>query len=54
MPREENRGLIQTVLDSVPPSELGPTTTHEHLHVDISFLFRPAQYSPSGNWRMPP
>ncbi len=47
MPREKNRGLIQTVLDSVPPSELGPTTTHEHLHVDISFLFRPAQYSPS-------
>ena len=47
MPRGENRGLIQTVLGSVSPSELGPTTTHEHLHVDISFLFRPARYSPS-------
>jgi len=47
MSREERRGLIQTVLSAVPPSELGPTTTHEHLHVDISFLFRPARDSPS-------
>ena len=47
MPRRENQGLVQTVLGPVPPSELGPTTTHEHLYVDISFLFRPAQYSPS-------
>ncbi|MCY4615314.1 MAG: phosphotriesterase-related protein [Chloroflexi bacterium] len=47
MPRGEHRGLIQTVLGPVAPSELGPTTTHEHLHVDISFLFRPARYSPS-------
>ena len=47
MPRTENQGLIQTVLGPVPPSELGPTTTHEHLYVDISFLFRPARYSPS-------
>ena len=47
MPRRESRGFIQTVLGPVPPSELGPTTTHEHLHVDLSFLFRPAQYSPS-------
>ena len=47
MPRRENRGLIQTVLGPVPPSELGPATTHEHLYADLSFLFRPAQYSPS-------
>ena len=47
MAGSENRGLVQTVLGPVAPSELGPTTAHEHLHVDISFLFRPARYSPS-------
>ena len=47
MPRRENRGLIQTVLGPVPPSELGPATTHEHLYADLSFLFRPAQFSAS-------
>ena len=47
MPPGENRNLIQTVLGPVPPSELGPTTTHEHLHIDFSFMFRPAQDSPS-------
>ncbi len=47
MPRGENWGLIQTVLGPVPPAELGPATTHEHLHVDLSLFFRPAQYSPS-------
>ena len=26
----QNQGLVQTVLGPVPPSELGPTTTHEH------------------------
>ena len=42
-----NRGLVQTVLGPVPPSELGPTTTHEHLYLDFSFMYRPAQDSPS-------
>ncbi len=47
MPSEENRGLIQTVLGAISPSELGPTTTHEHLHIDFSFMLRPAQDTPS-------
>ena len=47
MPSGRNRGLVQTVLGSVSPSELGATTTHEHLYVDFSFMYRPAQDSPS-------
>ena len=47
MPSGRNRGLVQTVLGPVHPSELGATTTHEHLHVDFSFMYRPAQDSPS-------
>ena len=47
MPSGRNRGLVQTVLGPVPPSELGATTTHEHLYNDFSFMFRPAQDSPS-------
>ena len=47
MPSGRNRGLIQTVLGPVHPSELGATTTHEHLYIDFSFMFRPAQDSPS-------
>ena len=43
----QNRGLVQTVLGLVPPLELGPTTTHEHLYLDFSFMYRPAQDSPS-------
>ena len=42
-----NRGLVQTVLGPVAPSELGATTTHEHLHIDFSRMYRPAQDSPS-------
>ena len=42
-----NRGLVQTVLGPVRPSELGSTTTHEHLYMDFSFMYRPAQDSPS-------
>ena len=42
-----NRGLVQTVLGPVPPSELGATTTHEHLYIDFSFMYRSAQDSPS-------
>ena len=47
MPSGRNRGLVQTVLGLIPPSELGATTTHEHLYIDFSFMYRPAQYSPS-------
>ena len=46
MPSSEQRGLVQTVLGPVPPSELGATTTHEHLYIDFSFMYRPAQDSP--------
>ena len=47
MPPKQNRGLIQTVLGTIAPSDLGPTTTHEHLYIDFSFMLRPAQDSPS-------
>ena len=47
MPSGRNRGLVQTVLGPVHPSELGSTTTHEHLYADFSFMYRPAQDSPS-------
>ena len=47
MPSGQNRGLVQTVLGPIPPSELGPTTTHEHLYIDFSFMFRPTQDSRS-------
>ena len=47
MPSGQNRGLVQTVLGPVRPSELGATTTHEHLYIDFSFMYRPAQDSPS-------
>ena len=46
MPSSEKRGLVQTVLGLVPSSELGATTTHEHLYIDFSFMYRPAQDSP--------
>ena len=42
-----NRGFVQTVLGPVHASELGPTTTHEHLHIDFSFMYRPARDTPS-------
>ena len=47
MPAKQNQGLIQTVLGPITPSELGPTTTHEHIYIDFSFMFRPAEDSPS-------
>ena len=47
MPSRRNRGLVQTVLGPVRPSELGATTTHEHLYADFSRMYRPAQDSPS-------
>ena len=42
-----NSGIVQTVLGPVPPSELGAATTHEHLYIDFSFMYRPAQDTPS-------
>ena len=47
MPSGGNRGLVQTVLGPVHPSELGATTTHEHLYIDFSFMYRPARDTPS-------
>ena len=47
MPSGRNQGLVQTVLGPVPPSELGPTTTHEHIYIDFSFMYQPAQDTPS-------
>ena len=47
MPSGRNRGLVQTVLGPVAPSELGATTTHEHLYIDFAFAYRPAPDSPS-------
>ena len=46
MPSGSNRGLVQTVLGPVHPSELGATSTHEHVYLDFSFMYRPAQDSP--------
>ncbi len=43
MPQSYNRGLVQTVLGPIQPSELGPTTTHEHVYADFSMMYRPAQ-----------
>ena len=34
-------GVVQTVLGPVSPDTLGPTTTHEHLLVDLSLNFKP-------------
>ena len=47
MPSGRNRGLVQTVLGPIHPSELGATTTHEHLYIEFSFMYRRAQDSPS-------
>ena len=47
MTSDRNSGLVQTVLGPVHPSELGATTTHEHLYIDFAFAYRPAQDSPS-------
>lgn len=47
MPSSQHQGSIQTVLGPIHPSELGATTTHEHIYIDFSFMFRPAQDSPS-------
>ena len=45
MPATELQGLVQTVLGPIEPSKLGATTTHEHLYIDFSFMYRPPQDS---------
>lgn len=50
MPPQRNQSFIQTVLGPIPPSELGPTTTHEHIYIDFSFMFRPAENSESQDY----
>ena len=45
MPSSQMQGLIQTVLGPIEPSDLGATSTHEHLYIDFSFMYRPAEYS---------
>ena len=35
------KGMVQTVLGPVAPSELGPTMTHEHLLIDFLCMFNP-------------
>ncbi len=47
MPSRQPKGFVQTVLGPIAPSELGPTTTHEHIYIDFSFMYRPAEDSPS-------
>ena len=34
-------GYVQTVLGPVDPDEIGPTTTHEHLLIDFTMMFKP-------------
>ena len=35
----EQSGRVQTVVGTVAPETLGPTMTHEHLLIDMSFMF---------------
>ena len=37
----EPKGLVQTVLGTVPPEVLGPTMTHEHLLIDFTPMLQP-------------
>ena len=41
MAKSDLAGLVQTVLGPVPPTELGPTMTHEHLLIDFRCMFNP-------------
>ena len=34
-------GMAQTVLGTIRPEELGPTTTHEHLLIDFKVMYHP-------------
>ena len=42
MPETIAKGLAQTVLGPVSPDELGPTSSHEHLMLDFTLVFKPA------------
>ena len=37
---ESIKDKVQTVLGPVEPEDLGPTTTHEHLIIDFSFMLK--------------
>ena len=41
MSTTELSGLAHTVLGPVRPEDLGPTTTHEHLLIDFTCMFKP-------------
>ena len=42
MAQREQKGMAQTVLGTVDPGELGPTSTHEHFLLDFAMIaFRP-------------
>ena len=46
LPNQIMTGLVQTVLGPVKPEDLGYTTTHEHLLIDLTCLLRePAEAS---------
>ena len=34
-------GQVQTVLGPIAPEDLGPTSTHEHLFLDFTWVFKP-------------
>jgi phosphotriesterase-related protein len=41
MSAPEQKNMIQTVLGTVKPEEVGPTMTHEHLIIDFGVMFTP-------------
>lgn len=41
MTRHNQKGMVQTVLGTIKPSEVGSTMSHEHLLIDFSFMFIP-------------
>ncbi len=54
MAKSELTGLAQTVLGTVSPEDLGPTTTHEHLLIDFRCMFNPpAEVSDLGRAHAP-
>jgi len=38
---EHSKGIVQTVLGPISPLKLGPTSSHEHLLLDFSLVFKP-------------
>ncbi len=41
MATESQKGMVQTVLGTIQPGELGPTMTHEHLLINFGVMFNP-------------